>query len=908
MKLLLLIYLLFTPISTLFASLTSKSAMVYYGEEISYSMVGIHEYIIVQSYLTNTNTHGFSLYKDQMYAYISIGEIDRTLDIYKDVKKEWIVAQNKAWQSDVLDLKSKEYQNFMFEKMIEPARKKGFKNFFFDTLDSYEFYSKTQKQRIENRVALVSFIKEFHTRYPDSKLILNRGFNIIDEVHEIVQAVLFESYYKGISGEQLVYKSVSKNDRQWLDIYIKKIKEYGLDIICLDYLDFRKPKETLELVKKIAKTGMIPYVSTRDLTSYGVSSKNAIKREVFTLVDESKLDIMDQGSIVNTGVVFEYMGYMQKFHDINKGLPSPKKMLHYAGVVIWLQNDYKQAKKLLDWVLELKKIGIKVVFVNSFGFAASETLLQPLGIKVSVNTIPKKGIKHSDSMMGYEIDPPMSLSSLKIRSEHTKALLQYEFIDGSISTSAAITPWGGYALRDAFISTIGKDNIWIINPFSFFKEALGLKELVVPDTTTHNAKRVFFTHIDGDGIMNRVEGDFGYYSGDVILNKILKVYKVPHSVSLIGAEIAPTGLYPKLSPALLEIAQEMYALENVEPATHTFTHPFYWGKIKNNNLNKNYRLKPKDYNFSLENEFSGTLEYLETALHPKRAARTVFWTGDCIPRINALSYIYEHNILNINGGDTTITKLTPWLSAIAPMGLQRGEYTQVFTGAQNENVFTNDWLGPFWGFKRVTQTFELTGYPNRYKPIDIYYHIYSGSKQASVRALEYVFDWALSQDIIPLFTSEYIPKVMDYYSVSIAHEGNKWLFCGMNSLKTLRVEKVGTEVSLGNSKTVLGFKKEKKRTYISLDKGSSHIVDISKNLQKSPYLISSNAYNVELTHSQNTKNFHFDSYIDLEVELYIYKACKLISEPTFSTSIQDKNKLLLKYKDIKSVDVRVECP
>ncbi|MDQ7066899.1 MAG: endo alpha-1,4 polygalactosaminidase [Sulfurimonas sp.] len=391
MRLILLLFLFLTPFSLLFASLNSKSAMVYYGEKISYSMVGIHEYIIVQPNLTNTYTHGFSLYKNQMYAYISIGEIDRTLEVYKDVKKEWIMAQNSAWSSDILDLKSKEYREFMFKRLIEPARKKGFKNFFFDTLDSYEVYSKSKEQRVANREALIAFIKEFHKRYPDSKLILNRGFNIIDDVHDIIQAVLFESYYYGVSGKELSYEAVSPQDREWLDIYIKKIKDYGLDVICLDYLDFKNEQETIELTQKIAKKGMIPYVSTRDLKRYGVSSKNAIKREIFTLIDGAGLDITEQGLIINSGVVFEYMGYMQHFHDISKGLPNVESMQHYRGVVIWLQNYNKHPAKMMKWIQKLIKKGIKVAFVRNFGTLPTNKLLKPLNIEVrALDVLSKK--------------------------------------------------------------------------------------------------------------------------------------------------------------------------------------------------------------------------------------------------------------------------------------------------------------------------------------------------------------------------------------------------------------------------------------------------------------------------------------------------------------------------------------
>ena len=99
--------------SSLFGALSDKSAIVYYGDKISYPMVGVHDYIIVQPDLTNTNTHGFSVYKEKMYAYVSIGEIDKTIPEYKKIKKEWILAENKVWDSKVLDIKNPQYQHFL---------------------------------------------------------------------------------------------------------------------------------------------------------------------------------------------------------------------------------------------------------------------------------------------------------------------------------------------------------------------------------------------------------------------------------------------------------------------------------------------------------------------------------------------------------------------------------------------------------------------------------------------------------------------------------------------------------------------------------------------------------------------------------------------------------------------------
>ena len=913
-----IILILFLLCSSLFGALNDKSAMVYYGKKISYPMVGVHDYIIVQPTYINSSSHGFSLYKDKMYAYISIGEMARSDQSYGKIQKEWIIAENKNWDSVVLNIKDREYHQFLFEKMVEPLLKRGFKNFFFDTLDSYQIAAKNLKERAEYEEELAYFINTFHQKYPDAKLIINRGFEVIDKVHDSVEAVLFESYVYGLGSGTHPYKNISEADREWLNIHLNKIKSYKLPIIAVDYLDEYNMDRADTAIDIIKNSGMIPYVSNRDLDIYGKSSKNALKREVFTLIDEQRLDRSEAEAHQYGATVLEYMGYMQKLYDINNGLPALKDMMHYAGVVVWLQDKYHSDKVLIEWIVSLQKIGLKVMFANNFAGIeqmSSFKLLKKLGIeikKVKVATGSKVEITTKDKMIGYEIEPSISAVDMHIVPSNAEELLVYRDDNKTSSTLAAIMPWGGYAVNKSFIMGINRDNLWVINPYEFFIKSLRLKPLIVPDTTTQNGKRLLFTHIDGDGIMNRVEWDKQLYSGDTILEHILKGYNIPHSVSVIGAEINPEGLFPKLSDRMIAIVKDMYALENVEAATHTYTHPFYWGKIKNENLIPEYRLKVKNYDFSLYKELRGSIDEINAKLIPdnRPEAKTVFWSGDCTPRENALTHIYENGMLNINGGDTTISNTTPWLSAIAPMGLERGEYYQIYTGAQNENVYTNNWLGPFWGFKRVVQTFKLTDSPKRYKPIDIYYHIYSGSKRASLNALKYVFDWAIAQDVMPIYTSEYIPKVMDYYTASIAQEDNRWLVSGMNDLKTLRIEKERAGVDLKESNGVLGVKHFETHTYLHLDNSEKHIVSTkdTKSYKKRAYLVSANAKVVDSQIQEKKQRYSFDGYVDLKLEFNVPKGCSVNSTPKATETLKgEESKISLYFKNSKKAVVNVLC-
>jgi len=834
--------------SSLLASLKTKSAIVYYGKDISYPMVGIHNYIIVDPEKINVYRHGFNVYKDKIYATILL---DR-----EDIDN--------------------------IEEKIESYIKQGYKNFFLKIEDG------TIKDQV---VALVNYIDRKH---PSSKIIINVKYAPIDEINTEIDAL----YTEGLDG-----------------IELQKLQTYGLDIIDIEFKGSNDIDDSKKLVKKLQDKGVIPYITNRQFTRYGKSSKNAIKREILTLIDESKVDRMLLSAHQHGALVLEYLGYIEKLYDINHGLPSLESMDHYAGVIVWLPGTYENPDKLIEWVRAVIKKGIKVSFVNNFGAQVDHLLLKQLGITVfdsNTSYKNKRKIIQRESMVGFETEPNLSANDLYFAPENAEPIYTVEDQEHMRSVPAAITQWGGYILPEAFLIEFGEENIWAVNPFEYFTKTLRLKPLLVPDTTTENGNRLLFTHIDGDGIMNGVESNGNLYSGDMILNKILKRYKIPHSVSVIGAEIDDDGLYPKLAKRLQSIAKQFYALDNVEAATHTFTHPFKWGKIdKNGFLPLKYRLKVKNYDFSIQREIKGSIDEINKnyVTNEKDRAKTVYWSGDCMPRVNALELAYKNKILNINGGYTTIRNSAPWLTLVAPIGLQRGGYYQIYTGAQNENVYTNDWLGPFWGFKKVVQTFKLTNSPRRLKPIDIYYHLYSGSKTASLNALKYVFDWAIKQDVMPIYTSSYIPKAMDYFTVSMAKENSKWLVCGMKDLKTLRLEKKNASIVFKKSKTAVGVKHFENHTYISLDNNSEHYIKTTtkESYKTNSYLVSANAKVAEFHKSKKNQKIVFDGEVPLKLEFHLTNECRIEAKPQADLEKHKDKNIFLEYKKAKKATIMFYC-
>jgi hypothetical protein len=329
--------------------------------------------------------------------------------------------------------------------------------------------------------------------------------------------------------------------------------------------------------------------------------------------------------------------------------------------------------------------------------------------------------------------------------------------------------------------------------------------------------------------------------------------------------------------------------------------------IHDGNLDAKYRLKVKDYKFSVDRELRGSLDYINDRLEPKgKKTRLIFWSGDCLPREQVLAYVYKNDFLQINGGDTIITNSDPWLSLVAPLGIRRGSYYQIFTGAQNENVYTNDWHGPYWGFKKVIQTFQLTDSPRRLKPVDVYYHFYTGSKRASLKALETVYDWVTKQESTPIYTSSYIPIAMDYFDISLARDGGDWLVRGTRSLKTLRIP-ASLYPDYSRSEGVVGDRKYLEGRYLHLDTREEQRFRLGKNPVETARLEDANAIVTAYSEEKESRKISLVSQVALKLRVRVPQGCSWQTEPKADEVSRKGDIVSINYHTRKDANVTLSC-
>lgn len=851
------------------------------------------------------------------FAYVSVGEVLPGRAYFKDMPAAWLKGNNDAWQARVVDQAAPDWPAFYVDKVIAPLWERGYRGFFLDTLDSYHLIARTDAERARQEAGLVKVIRAIKARYPDAKLVFNRGFEILPQVHDLAYAVVFESLFRGWDQGKSRYVEVSDKDREWLLGQARIVREqYRLPVVSIDYcppLDRRCARDT---ARRIAALGITPYVTDPALQTVGIGRVEVMPRRVL-VVQESQSDVVidDTAGVRFVSMPLNYLGYRVDFAETRDPLPEigPDR---YAGVVVWLNgNVTNQPGRFYAWIEKQIAQGMPVVFMNDFGAQVGGSLARTLGLRsVKGRVAGPVQIVSQDAMMGFETpvapdrndavpvqvpDGPNARSLLRLKS----GTLTYD--------AAAIMPWGGYVMGPYAVRENASTNQdrWVVQPLTFLREALRLPRMPVPDTTTESGRRLLTIHIDGDGFASKAEIPGGGYSGEVLFREIFDRYRLPMTMSVIEGEVGKSGMYPKLSPELEPIARKIFAQPYVEIASHTYSHPFEWTRTvarqessaRFQEGDDDYHLAIPGYKLSLEREIGGSIDYINRVLAPPgKPVKMLLWPGDCQAPPEALKLTERAGVLNMNGGDTLITRSNPSWTAVAPLGINKADDTfQVFATNQNENIYTNLWHGPFYGFERVIETYELTDRPYRFKAVNIYYHSYSGTKAASLRALRKVYDYVLTQPLMPIHSTDYVRKVIDWQGMAVARElgggtdgapaSGAWVVRGDGNLRNLRwsgdgVPDVATARGVTGSSPAPGG-----GVYVQLSGGDARFSFADKPSRAVPEIAEANGLVRAWQRDGDTTRFRFGGYYKPFFRLANASQCSVTIDGKPVTGQRDRN-------------------
>ncbi|MGM0767947.1 MAG: endo alpha-1,4 polygalactosaminidase [Pseudomonadota bacterium] len=914
--LLLCLALLCFPFSE--ASGKPRNIGFYYGDEAPIGPLYAYDWLVLQQDQVSDARLQLLAEGDTLpLAYVSVGEVARSHHLYSELDGLWKIGENPAWGSTVLDLRNADVRRFLMERIIVTAMERGFRGVFLDTLDSHLLAPAGEADPDAFAAGQQRLVQSIRTRYPDAKIILNRGFHLTARVDDLVDGVAFESYRAGYDPGRRRYFDIPARDRQWLDAQLASWRERRpeLPLIAIDYVD--DPSRAPELADQLRDDGLVPYVTNPDLTRLG-PTRPAIRKRHVLVIHDLPTSRMDQSSAHRRlGIVLERMGLVPHYRSSREPVPDEPVMDRYLGAILWWEGTGNKSS-VCSWLRGMQTDGLPVV---SLGLLPAEASCRQL-LGANALSLPATPLTFSELASSVA-----TFEGRRLPQAPTSALPVLE--DGKTWFTATDTrdrdfhpvytfPGGGVALAP-FLFELGPDDeaYWLFDPFDFLSEALGNPDLPGIDSTTEAGRRILTAHIDGDGLVSRGEFAGSPLSAGVIADKILKRFTIPHTVSVIEGETSPDGLYPRASDEAESHARTILRLDNVEVASHSYSHPFFWQSLEGGpaprleNTLYGYFMDIPDYQASLDREIAGSVDYINRKLAPADKPVSVFlWTGDARPGPKALEKVREAGLLNVNGGDTHPLPYSSELAGTWPDARPVGDELQIYAPVMNENVYTGEWTGPFYGFRSVIDTFRILEDRGRLKPMGIYYHFYSGTKPQALNALEEVYRYALAQPVTPLYLSDYARRVQtQYYSVLLQNREGGYHWRGLGAPSTVRIA-TGQFPDLERSRGVAGFHDVAGARFVHLS-GNDPVLFLRESRPEGPFLSNANAV---ITHWQRTARasggwqleLGLEGHQSLETVIANGQGCR-VTNPSGADAVPTDGNLQLRMTSTAVNRLTLEC-
>ncbi len=588
-----------------------------------------------------------------------------------------------------------------------------------------------------------------------------------------------------------------------------------------------------------------------------------------------------------------YLGYRVIYHDVSAALPPIAELASVRGVVTWFLEPMAAdtASALISWLDAAGGQGLKHVVLGEVAPGASDSLFpelsrlhERLGLGLTGEyidvTYKARVLSSNPAVVAFERPLDKVLPDFPIvrplRGKVQPHLtIEADTMEGPMSSAVVATSAsGGFAASNyaIYFEPTSDRVLWFINPFEFFKLALGVERMPIPDVTTLAGRRMYFSHIDGDGWNNLSEiepfREQERLSSEVIAETAIIPYPdLPVSVGLIAGDVEPAlgG-----NSAGRVVARFLFSLPQVEVASHTYSHPYNWSFFETydraaevaaiakaqrpsqpvrdrligalatvagretvnprynpyvagtDDLPRTYLKEP----FDLEKEMGGALRYAETYAPAGKRAKLYQWSGDTTPFAGAIRSARLAGVRNINGGDSRLDRSFPSVAYVPAIGRPAGDERQIYSGNSNENTYTNDWTGPYYGFFLLEETLKNTESPRRLKPFNLYYHMYSGEKTAALAAIKYFLDMARSTPVIPVAASTYAAIADGFYSTEIRRlDIDTWEIGERGALQTVRFDDAEQlSLDLDRSRGVLGANRANGSLYVALDPAAERAV------------------------------------------------------------------------------------
>lgn len=540
-----------------------------------------------------------------------------------------------------------QWVSWVVESLADPAAKKGFDGFVLT-------FGGSDASSPAARTAVLSLAATLHQRYPDKRLLLDLRLGLGIEAVRVANGFLALGVYTREGRDGMVdWTSIAETLR--LSRLIRTVQMQGMRVFAVDFAPANDHSACREAAQRLASLGALPFITTPALNGVNLGPLEEVSRRVLVLHGWAEKHVGEKSAPASATTTarllrqsLEWLGCELEFRQASGAdlLPADHD---FAAVILdsSLILSAEQQRTLAASLPSLRahKIPLLLTGMPWTDSAARHLAMQHLGLSGSASPAPRL-IKTNVAAM----DSALLRVNTKINSHSCGFLDLAAPADAHIILGlhgqdamgsehhfdqAFLTSWGGAWIDPAAQATTSQ-----LDLPAFLAQWLGADHtLPVPDATTREGRRVFYSHIESTGFSTSSTLPGFPLCAEVMRDRILNRYLLPVTVSVCEAEIRAWFPGQQVSEAarLEHVARSIFEMPQIQAASNSLSRPSQW--IAGNDITSPLNDRAQTTRHDMAREIAGSMSYIHRRLLPLgKAVNLMLWPANATATAEALNY------------------------------------------------------------------------------------------------------------------------------------------------------------------------------------------------------------------------------------------------------------------------------
>jgi hypothetical protein len=214
------------------SDMKDSSVLICYGKLKPETIKGYRYVILESKHYLPSNIRVIKTQNEKVFAYISLGEVNKNAPHYKDLKNSTL-GKNTIWDSYYLDLSAPKTTEVLMG-IVDGMFEKGCDGLFLDNIDNFTIHGPQKDQEPE----LIDLLKKIKAKYPKKLFIQNAGLDLTADTAPYVDAIAIESIATSYDFKAKRYKL---REKKQFEMLMQKVQaatdKFKVPVFLIEYSD-----------------------------------------------------------------------------------------------------------------------------------------------------------------------------------------------------------------------------------------------------------------------------------------------------------------------------------------------------------------------------------------------------------------------------------------------------------------------------------------------------------------------------------------------------------------------------------------------------------------------------------------------------------------------------------------------